>query len=180
MIYQNVVSAVVRALASEVINSAGGCSFEPRVQAERISGEISGKEASILFDFMVHARLHSQLSAEHWDALNAKYSTCLKRKHDSMMAMARRVKSPASARFIECATATWAFPKVQGADGKRSTCVLPSSWYEISRWDDEGRPEPTLYRWRSAIRRALDDRVNEALVCAQEILDSEGLLSEAA
>lgn len=30
MIYRNVISAVVRALAAETINSAGGCDFEPK------------------------------------------------------------------------------------------------------------------------------------------------------
>lgn len=180
MIYQNVVSAVVRALASEVINSAGGCDFQPKVQAARVPGAICGKEEALLTDCWVFSRLHAMLMPEHWDALVSKYSTHVQRKHDATMAMAARVRSPAPKRFIECATATWAFPQLPGADGKRSTSVLPSAWYDINRWDEDGRPDSTLYRWRSAIRRSLEDQVNQALVVAQEILDAEGLIRSAA
>ena len=31
MIYRDVISAVIRALASETINSAGGCDYTPKV-----------------------------------------------------------------------------------------------------------------------------------------------------
>ena len=180
MKYQSVVSAVVRALAAETIHSAGGCDMEPRVQAARIPGEISGKEAAFLYDCMVHAVLHRELTSEQWDALTAKYSTHIDRKHGAMMALAARVKSPAPKRFVECATATWAFPKLPGADGKRSTNVLPSGWYEIDRWDEDGRPQKTLERWRRDIRRDLERQVDEALVAAQELLDVEGLIRECA
>ena len=63
MNYQNVVSAVVRALAAETINSAGGCEFEPKVQAAKQKGEIVGKEAAFLVDCWVFGRLHKSLSA---------------------------------------------------------------------------------------------------------------------
>lgn len=180
MIYQNVVSAVVRALASEVINSAGGCDFEPKVQAARVPGAICGKEEAFLTDCWVHGRLHRALPVGLWLALVAKYSTHLDRKHDAMMALAGSIESPAPERFVQCAVATWAFPKLPGAEGKRSTSVLPAAWYDINRWDDGGKPDSTLYRWRSAIRRSLEDQVNEALMHAQEVLDREGLIRCAA
>lgn len=176
MTYRNVVSAVVRALASEVINSAGGCDFEPKVQKARIPGEISGKEAAFLTDCWVHGRLHKALPVGLWLALVAKYSTHLDRKHDAMMALAGSVKSPAPARFIQCAVATWAFPKLPGVEGKRSTSVLPSAWYELDRWDEDGRPQKTLERWRRDIRRDLERQVDQALVEAHEILAHEGLI----
>nr|WP_230684679.1 hypothetical protein [Pseudomonas putida] len=72
MSYQNVVSAVVRALAAETINSAGGCNVEPRVQTSKLKGEISGKDAALLADSIVHKLLHAQLSPRHWNALVAK------------------------------------------------------------------------------------------------------------
>lgn len=59
---------------------------------------------------------------------------------------------------------------------KRSTAVLPAAWYNIDNWDNDGKPESTRYRWRSSIRKALDDQVNEALTAAQEMLDAEGLI----
>jgi len=181
MIYQNVVSAVVRALASEVINSAGGCDFQPKVQAARVPGAICGKEEAFLTDCWVHGRLHKALPVGLWLALVAKYSTHLERKHDAMMALAGSVKSPAPGRFIQCAVATWAFPKLPGAEGKRSTVVMAAGWYDINNWDTDGRPQKTLERWRRDIRRDLERQVDQALVEAHEILAREGLiLGEAA
>ena len=75
MNYHNVISAVVRALAAETINSSGGCNVEPRVQASKLKGEISGKDAALLADCIVHKLLHAQLAPRHWNALVAKYST---------------------------------------------------------------------------------------------------------
>ena len=71
---------------------------------------------------------------------------------------------------------TWAIPQVGGKDGKRSSSVLPAAWYDITNWDNDGKPESTRYRWRSSIRKALDDQVNKALTAAQELLDAEGLI----
>lgn len=180
MTYRNVVSAVVRALASEVINSAGGCEFEPKVQAARVPGEISGKEAAFLFDCWVHGRLHKALPVGLWLVLVAKYSTHLDRKHDAMMALAGSVKSPAPARFIQCAVATWAFPKLPGLEGKRSTNVLPAGWYNMDNWSDDPVPVKTQERWRRDIRRSLERQVDDALVAAQEVLDHEGLIRDLA
>lgn len=222
MTYRNVVSAVVRALAAETINSAGGCDFEPKVQCAKQKGEIVGKEAAFLTDCWVFGRLHKSLSAEHWRALVAKYSTHEERKHGAILELMNSVRSPAPKRFRECAILTWAIPQVGGkhespeiemvsrqveADAKsnawidtfnekglrgmddtidrkqtlkRSTAVLPAAWYDITNWDNDGKPESTRYRWRSSIRKALDDQVNEALTAAQELLDSEGLIESCA
>jgi len=222
MNYQNVVSAVVRALAAETINSAGGCEFEPKVQATKQKGEIVGKEAAFLVDCWVFGRLHKALSAEHWRALVAKYSTHEDRKHNAILELMKTIKSPAPQRFRECAILTWAIPQVggkhesdaiemvsreaeaiaknkalvdsfneKGLSGmsdavdrkqtlKRSAAVLPAAWYNIDNWDNDGKPESTRYRWRSSIRKALDNQVNEALTAAQELLDAEGLIESCA
>ncbi|KKY52743.1 hypothetical protein ACDH60_26090 [Pseudomonas ficuserectae] len=176
MMYRNVVAAVVRALAAETINSAGGCDFEPKVQCAKQKGEIVGKEAAFLTDCWVFGRLHKALSPEHWRALVAKYSTHDERKHAAILELIKVVRSPATQRFRECAVLTWAIPQVAGASGKRSCAVLPAGWYDITNWDNDGKPESTRYRWRSGIRKGLDDQVNEALSAAQELLDQEGLL----
>ncbi|MBA6150181.1 hypothetical protein [Pseudomonas juntendi] len=176
MNYQNVVSAVVRALAAETIKSAGGCDFEPKVQAAKQKGEIIGKEAAFLMDCWVFGRLHKNLSEEHWRHLVAKYSTHIDRKHAAIEEITRLHRSPAPKRFRHCAILTWAMPKLPGVDGKRSTSVLPAAWYDMSNWDNDGRPESTLRRWRNEIRKALEKEVNDALVEAQRILEVEGLL----
>lgn len=92
----------------------------------------------------------------------------------------KTAQSPAPQRFRECAVLTWAIPQVAGAEGKRSVAVLPAAWYDITNWDNDGKPESTRYRWRSNIRKALDDQVNEALTAAQELLDTEGLIESCA
>ena len=176
MTYRNVVSAVVRALAAETINSAGGCDFEPKVQCAKQKGEIVGKEAAFLTDCWVFGRLHKSLSAAHWRALVAKFSTHTERKHAAIAELTKVMRSPAPERFLHCAVVTWALPKLPGVDGKRSTNVLPAGWYEMSNWNDDGRPESTLRRWRNDIRKSLESQVNEALVSAQHILEAEGLL----
>lgn len=176
MVYQSVISAVIRALAAETMDCASRSGFDAKVQEARVPGEIGGREGAFLVDCMVFGRLHSQLAASQWDALVAKYSTHAERKREAVLRMVKGVQSPAGKRFIECAVVTWAYPKLPGVDGKRSTNVLPAGWYEMANWDDDGRPESTLRRWRSGVRRELDGSVNEALVAAQEILDAEGLI----
>lgn len=122
MNYQNVVSTVVRALAAETINSAGGCDFEPKVQAAKQKGAIVDKEAAFLFDCMVFvSRLHKNVSAEHWRHLVAKYSTHVDRKPAAIEEITCTHRSPAPQRFRHCAILTWAMPKLPGVDGKRST-----------------------------------------------------------
>lgn len=176
MTYRNVISAVVRALAAETINSAGGCDFEPKVQASKLKGEIVGKEAAFLTDCMVFSRLHKNLSPEHWRVLVAKYSTHSDRKHAAITEITKRYRSPAPERFRHCAIVTWAMPKLAGVDGKRSTNVLPAAWYEMDNWSDEPHPIKTQERWRRDIRKGLEGAIDLALTEAQHILEHEGLI----
>lgn len=176
MTYRNVVSAVVRALAAETINSSGGCDFEPRVQVARQKGAIVGKEAAFLEDCWVFGRLHKGLSPAHWRALVAKFSTHTARKHAAIAELTNAVCSPAPERFRHCAVVTWALPKLPGIDGKRSTNVLPAGWYEMDNWSSEPHPIKTQERWRRDIRKALEREVDEALMSAQALLDAEGLI----
>jgi len=174
--YRDVQSAVVRALAAETINNAGGCDFEPKVQTAKQKGEILGKEAAFLVDCMVFSRLHKNLSAPHWRALVAKYSTHTDRKHAAITEITRSYRSPAPERFRHCAIVTWAMPRLAGVEGKRSTNVLPAAWYEMDNWSDDPHPTKTQERWRRDIRKGLESAVNQALIEAQHILEDEGLL----
>lgn len=174
--YRNVVAAVVRALAAETINSAGGCNFEPKVQCAKQKGEIVGKEAAFLTDCWVFGRLHKALNPEQWRALVAKYSTHTERKHAAITEITRQYRSPAPERFRHCAIVTWAMPKLPGVDGKRSTNVLPSAWYEMDNWSDDPHPIKTQERWRRDIRKGLESMVDIALTEAQHILEDEGIL----
>lgn len=177
MVYQNVISAVVRALAAENMTDVAACWRDPMaISAARRSGEIVGKEAARLYDVMVHALLHRSLTAAQWDALTAKYSTHAERKHAAIARMAKAVVSPAPERFRHAATVTWALPKLPGVDGKRSLNVLPAGWYCMDNWSDDPVPVKTQERWRRQIRRDLERAVDDALTAAQEMLDAEELI----
>lgn len=225
MNYQNVISAVVRALAAETINSAGGCSVEPRVQTSKLTGEITGKDAALLADCIVHKLLHAQLSPRHWNALVAKYSTHRGRKIDSIGRLVSVVPSPAPLRFTQQAVLVWAVPQqakgiqrkvveVKAPEPRVNTrknqwdwrndaaasaaerankharavaeskpgemIVLAESNYDMTNWDSQGLTERTYQRWNKAIKENLESMVDEALVEAQHMLESVGVLSDEA
>lgn len=176
MTYRNVVAAVVRALASDVLGSAGGCSVEPRIQCAPVPGVLSGRDARLLDDGWVRARMKSHLSRGQRQALVAKYSADFEARVMAAERMARRVVSPAPARFVTCACVTWAAPKLPGGRGKRSASVLPDGWYCMDNWSDEPVPVKTQERWRRQIRRDLEREVDAALAVLQEVLEADGLL----
>ena len=180
MTYRNVVSAVVRALASEVINSAGGCSFEPRVQAARVPGAISGSAERLLDDALVRRIMRETLTQLQYAALAGQYSTDWPRKHAGVNLLIKSIESPAPERFVECACWTWAYPKKGGKDGKRSVAVLPAGWYQMDNWCDEPANIKTQERWRREIHKALKSIVDGALAVLQEQLEQVGALAEAA
>ena len=66
------------------MSGVGGGDFEPKVQASKLKGEITGKDAAMLVDCWVHARLHSKLIPRHWNALMARFSTHKAKKVDAI------------------------------------------------------------------------------------------------
>lgn len=180
-IYRDTLSAVVRALAADCIDSTakqawqklyqsgypearGGCGLSPREMMD--------------VDCLIHARLHRELPRLLWDALVAKYSTHKGRKVDSIGRLVAGMDSPAPQLFRYKAVTAWSIPQLKGVDGKRSSdmIVLPAEFYDMNTWDTQASPERTRQRWRSGIRKALEDRVSEALFHAEQILLSEGVL----
>lgn len=165
MSYQNVVSAVVRALAAETINSAGGCNVEPRVQASKLKGEISGKDAALLADSIVHKLLHAQLSPRHWNALVAKYSTHKGRKIDSIGRLVAVVPTPAPKRFTQQAVLVWAVPQ-QTKGIKRNVPQVkvpePRENEREGQWD-----------WRNKAAAAAAERANRHARAVAEVKPGE-------
>lgn len=153
MNYQNVISAVVRALAAETINSAGGCNVEPRVQTSKLKGEITGKDAALLADCIVHKLLHAQLSPRHWNALVAKYSTHRGRKIDSIGRLVAVVPSPAPLRFTQQAVLVWAVPQ-QSKGIKRAVIEVKAPKHRENK--DEGQ-----WDWRNKAADADVARANK-------------------
>ncbi|MFJ2549526.1 hypothetical protein ACIOVF_24110 [Pseudomonas sp. NPDC087612] len=170
MIYQNVVSAVVRALAAETINSAGGCNVEPRVQTSKLKGEISGKDAALLADSIVHKLLHAQLSPRHWNALVAKYSTHSGRKIDSIGRLVSVVSSPAPLLFTQRAVLVWAVP--QQAKGIQRKVV------EVKAPELRENEEAGQWDWRNKAAAAAIERANKHARAVAETKPGVIVLSE--
>ncbi|MCF5550630.1 hypothetical protein L6218_12140 [Pseudomonas syringae pv. syringae] len=153
MMYRNVVAAVVRALAAETINSAGGCDFEPKVQCAKPKGEITGKEAALLADSIVHRLLHAQLSPRQWNALVAKYSTHKGRKIDSIGRLVSVVKSSAPQRFTQQAVLVWAVPQQsKGVQRQVREVAAPEA-----RIDEDGTGK---WDWRNNAAQDAAERAN--------------------
>lgn len=165
MIYRNVISAVVRALASETINSAGGCDFEPKVQTSKLKGEITGKDAALLIDCMVHKVLHAQLSPRHWNALTAKYSTHKGRKVESIGRLVAAFRSPAPMLFTQKAVQAWAVPQIRGVRREAVKIAAPKP-----RIDER---EPGKWDWRNNAARATVERANQSAAARAECRSSD-------
>lgn len=152
--YRNVVSAVVRALAAETINGAGGCNFEPKVQAAKQKGEIAGRDAALLADCIVHRLLHAQLNPRDWNALVAKYSTHRGRKIDSIGRLVSMVPSPAPLRFTQQAVLVWAVPRQsKGVQRKVKETKAPEARVD--------KRDPSRWEWRNQAASAAVDRANQ-------------------
>lgn len=185
-IYKDASSAIVRVMSAEAIDNTARQSWQKLVDSgypeERLSGSGLSQQDRLDMDCLVHARLHRMLPESVWHALMAKYSTHKGRKVESIGHLVRITQSPASHLFrYKCVTA-WAIPPMRGIDGRRSTdmIVLPAEFYDMSNWENEGRPEQTRRRWRGGIRKSLDALVEEGLIRAGEILQEEGLIIGAA
>lgn len=181
MNYQSVISAVVRALAAETINSAGGCNVEPRVQTSKLKGEITGKDAALLADCIVHKLLHAQLSPRHWNALVAKYSTHRGRKIDSIGRLVAVVPSPAPLRFTQQAVLVWAVPEqkkgvqriaVQAKAPKALECKADCGCKDVCKLEWRNRAaRQAVERANSYSRSVAMDRPGEMIVLAESNYD---------
>ena len=175
MIYRNVVSAIVRALAAETMSSAGGCNVEPRVQHAKLKGEITGKDAALLADCIIHKLLHAQLAPRHWNALVAKYSTHRGRKIDSIGRLVAVVKSPAPQRFTQQAVLVWAVPQhVKGIQRSVTQIKAPKHREnkEKGQWDwRNAAADSGVARANKHARAIAEDKPGEMIVLAESNYD---------
>ncbi|MDT3716242.1 hypothetical protein [Pseudomonas soli] len=135
MKYQNVMSAVVRALAADTMTGAGGCDFEPKVQASKLKGEITGKDAAMLVDCWVHARLHSKLIPRHWNALTARFSTHKAKKVEAIGKLVPLIATQAPNLFRYKAVTAWAIPPVRGVQAQSGHEVASRAARERAEFD---------------------------------------------
>ncbi|WP_409307614.1 hypothetical protein [Pseudomonas putida] len=135
MKYQSVLAAVVRALAAETMSGVGGGDFEPKVQASKLKGEITGKDAAMLVDCWVHARLHSKLIPRHWNALTARFSTHKAKKVDAIGKLVPLIATQAPNLFRYKAVTAWAIPPVKGVQAKSGHEVASRAARERAEFD---------------------------------------------
>ncbi|AGN82845.1 hypothetical protein N5K35_26240 [Pseudomonas sp. GD03651] len=135
MKYQSVLAAVVRALAAETMSGVGGGDFEPKVQASKLKGEITGKDAAMLVDCWVHARLHSKLIPRHWNALTARFSTHKAKKVDAIGKLVPLIASQAPNLFRYKAVTAWAIPPVKGVQAQSGHEVASRAARERAEFD---------------------------------------------
>lgn len=135
MKYQSVLAAVVRALAAETMSGVGGGDFEPKVQSSKLKGEITGKDAAMLVDCWVHARLHSKLIPRHWNALTARFSTHKAKKVDAIGKLVPLIATQAPNLFRYKAVTAWAIPPVKGVQAHSGHEVASRSARERAEFD---------------------------------------------
>ncbi|KPA95392.1 hypothetical protein [Pseudomonas asplenii] len=135
------------------------------MQAAKLKGEISGKDAALLADCIVHRLLHAQLSPRHWNALVAKYSTHRGRKIDSIGRLVSAVKSPAPLRFTQQAVLTWAVPQ-QSKGIQRKAVQIKAPAHRVSE-------EAGQWDWRNAAADANAVRANKHAQTVAEVKPGE-------
>jgi hypothetical protein len=135
MKYQSVLAAVVRALAAESMSGVGGGDFEPKVQASKLKGEITGKDAAMLVDCWVHARLHSKLIPRHWNALTARFSTHKAKKVEAIGKLVPLIATQAPNLFRYKAVTAWAIPPVKGVQAQSGQEVASRAARERAEFD---------------------------------------------
>ncbi|MFG0540208.1 hypothetical protein ACF8EA_08375 [Pseudomonas sp. YQ_5] len=135
MKYQSVLAAVVRALAADTVSGVGGGDFEPKVQASRLKGEITGKDAAMLVDCWVHARLHSKLIPRHWNALTARFSTHKAKKVEAIGKLVPLIATQAPNLFRYKAVTAWAIPPVKGVQAHSGHEVASRAARERAEFD---------------------------------------------
>nr|WP_298117399.1 hypothetical protein [uncultured Pseudomonas sp.] len=131
----------------------------------RQGGEGLSADERLTQDSMTRAALHRELPMLAWQVLVAKYSVSDVEVLRAVHWIVPRVECPAHQLFkMKCVTA-WAVPR-----------RLPAAFYQLHTWDAEGTPEGTLRRWRSVMKRWLEDRVGDAFVLAEPVLRQRGLI----
>lgn len=135
MKYQSVLAAVVRALAADTMSGVGGGDFEPKVQASKLKGEITGKDAAMLVDCWVHARLHSKLIPRHWNALTARFSTHKGKKVEAIGKLVPLIATQAPNLFRYKAVTAWAIPPVKGVQAQSGHEVASRAARERAEFD---------------------------------------------
>lgn len=163
MIYQNILGAVVSALAAEAIDNTSKQAWQKLYNSadEEEGGDLATLVRSrgadsidrTQVDCWVSARLHSALEQKHWDALVAKYSTHKGRKVKAIAALQAQINTPAPKLFLFKATTAWAIPQLKGARPKVATSVSVEIPIDAPEWRREAVVKAALAAGQAKVKR---------------------------
>lgn len=170
-VYRDVGHVIARVMSIETIDGTKKAGWQQRYQAgypDSVAGGAGGgltEEERLTQDSMTRAALHRELPEMAWQVLVAKYSINDREVQAAIRWLIPRVVCPAHQLFKTKCVIAWAIPR-----------RMPVGFYLIHSWDNDGTPEGTLRRWRSVLKRWLDERVDEAFQQAGPILECSGLI----
>lgn len=173
-VYRDVGHVIARVMSIETIDGTKKAGWQQRYQSgypDSVGGAGGGlsEEERLTQDSMTRAALHRELPEMAWNVLVAKYSINDREVLASTQWLLPRVDGAAHHLFKSKCLTAWAIPR-----------RLSPAFYLLHTWDNDGTPESTLRRWRIAVRKWLDDRVDMAFKQAAPILESAGLIINAA
>lgn len=182
-VYRNAGHCIARVMSIDAIDSTAKPSYQTGYQSglpeSRSQGSGLSAQDRLAQDSMTRRRLIENLKPVHWHVLVARRSITELEVKESINWLARNMQTPANCDFKWFATKAWVTP--QRAKSQKSTKSLPDEFYEIHNWDDEGRPEGTLRRWKHECFKWLNEQSREAHNRVDELLQEHGLkIDEAA
>lgn len=183
-VYRDAAHCIARVMSIETNDGTTKSGWQMKYQAPgwpetRKAGSGLSDEERLTQDSMTRALLHRELSAAQWHSLVARRSINDMEVAQSIHWLAANATTPASNTFRMKAVTAWVLPK--RSQSQKSTRSLPDEFYLISSWDEEGRPEGTLRRWKSITDKWLNSQINDAHNEVERLLQDNGLkIDEAA
>lgn len=178
MIYTNVSSAVVAALAAEMKSGIKGQAWQKLYDpTEEAGGDLvslfasKGRGADCKeMDCWIAARLHHVLIPRHWHALVAKFSTHRGRKVEAIAQLKTVVATPAPQLFLFKAVTAWAIPKSPGARREPAQSVKVDIPLDAPTWRRDALVSHAVSVAKVA-HRAAESRSADMIVLADSFYD---------
>ena len=125
-------------------------------------------EERLTQDAMTRGMLHRELTRAQWFALVARRSINNAEVVEAINWLSHNAVTPAHHLFRLKAVTAWVMPK--RADGQASTRSLPDAFYVLHSWDNDGKPEGTLRRWKCVTDKWLNESYRDAHEAVERLL----------
>lgn len=187
MIYRDAGHAIARIMSIETIDGTKKADWQRQYESgwpeepQAANPCPLSSEERLTQDAMTRAMIHRNLDPVLWNVLVAKYSINQHEVVQAVLYLVPRVVCPAHHLFKTKMVTAWAIPKKPGAAGlKTSRQGLPDAFYLINTWDTDGTPEGTLYRWKSAGMKWVNDKLSCAHSAVTALLQASDLVEDKA